>query len=425
MTPHRGFKVLAKLVPPRGRWLAMLTGAVLVAVLAAWAHWYRPQEAHYRGRPTSYWAGLFLSNPELRCTGQYAPYTTAPSRLPSLVPAFVQVWWDSLFQPPRFQTDPDAEPVLAELLRRPNEELRLAAARMLTLHGSAGIRQAVPVLMQAFRSNRVGVRDEVISVLSLHYTYRYSQCDPEVLKAAALALRELFDEEADWRWRVAIVNALRTVDGEAANEAEAAEGRHYSDWNYNLSQFPTGWTTERRERSGVGFDWPYPSDWQCTKDPSAPGELGLVLAQTVELTPGRCNFCLVDKPSVRDVELTISVKARDGKSHQGGGLVWRYQYAGTYYLARLDPLEGILCVEKLVGRIHTRLAAKEGLHIRAGEWHTLVVRHVAAKIECSLDGEKCLEANDSEIDSAGRFGLWTEADARTYFANSRMTDLSR
>jgi hypothetical protein len=39
------------------------------------------------------------------------------------------------------------------------------------------------------------------------------------------------------------------------------------------------------------------------------------------------------------------------------------------------------------------------------------------KISCSLNGKKMIEATDDTFKSAGYIGLWTKADAVTYFDN--------
>ena len=62
-----------------------------------------------------------------------------------------------------------------------------------------------------------------------------------------------------------------------------------------------------------------------------------------------------------------------------------------------------------------QLATKEGLKAPVGEWHTLAVRMKGDVIECSLNGKKQLEATDAMFSKAGKIGLWTKADAQTYF----------
>ena len=50
-----------------------------------------------------------------------------------------------------------------------------------------------------------------------------------------------------------------------------------------------------------------------------------------------------------------------------------------------------------------------------GKWFTLSVRHDGEAITCLLDGKKYLEVKDGAITKAGKVGLWTKANAQTYF----------
>jgi hypothetical protein len=43
------------------------------------------------------------------------------------------------------------------------------------------------------------------------------------------------------------------------------------------------------------------------------------------------------------------------------------------------------------------------------------VTTVGAKITCYLDGQKHLEAEDTTFPEAGMIGLWSKADAQSYF----------
>ena len=56
----------------------------------------------------------------------------------------------------------------------------------------------------------------------------------------------------------------------------------------------------------------------------------------------------------------------------------------------------------------------------AGEWHTLKIRQVGDRIECLIDGKKQIEAKDATFTRAGKVGLWTKADAQTYFDDFRV-----
>jgi len=127
----------------------------------------------------------------------------------------------------------------------------------------------------------------------------------------------------------------------------------------------------------------------------------------------------------KDVELRVAFKAVKGDKDQGGGFVWRYQDANNYYVARFNPLEDNYRLYHVVAGKRTQLVTKEEIKIPTGTWHTLAIKHVGDKIECSFDGKKQIEATDTTIQKPGKVGLWTKADAQTYFDNFQAIDLGK
>lgn len=159
------------------------------------------------------------------------------------------------------------------------------------------------------------------------------------------------------------------------------------------------------------------SEWKVVPDATA--KSGYALAQTAEGPGPLFNLCVVSGPKLADVKLSVKVKAVGGKIDQGGGLVWRYEDANNYYVCRYNPLESNFRLYKVVAGKRTQLASKGGLKVPEGRWFTVSVAHKGDAIECSLDGTKQLEAKDATFASAGRFGLWSKADARSHFDELR------
>lgn len=71
----------------------------------------------------------------------------------------------------------------------------------------------------------------------------------------------------------------------------------------------------------------------------------------------------------------------------------------------------------------TQLATKEEIKVPAGEWHTLAIQMKGNEILCLLDGKKLLDAKDDTFTKSGKVGLWTKADAQTYFDDFRAKEL--
>ena len=182
----------------------------------------------------------------------------------------------------------------------------------------------------------------------------------------------------------------------------------------DLGRAPAGWTVDRTGK-GEG------SVWKVVADATAPSGGGVALAQTAESPDKMFNLCVFDDGRWKDVELRVAFKAVRGKLDQGGGLVWRYRDADNYYVARMNPLEDNLRLYKVVDGKRTQLETKEELKVPANEWHTLGVAMKGDRIEVRLDGKKYLEAADTTFPTAGKVGLWSKADAQTYFDDFRVS----
>lgn len=172
-------------------------------------------------------------------------------------------------------------------------------------------------------------------------------------------------------------------------------------------KLPQGWTATK---TGDGEG----SVWKVVEDKMAP-KGSKVLAQTAASPGPLFNLCVADDTEFQDVELSVSFKAVTGKIDQGGGMVWRYLDADNYYVARFNPLEDNLRLYKVIAGKRIQLATKEELEAPPDEWHKLTVTMKGDQIECALNGKKYLEVKDDTFKKVGRVGLWTKADAQTYF----------
>jgi hypothetical protein len=182
----------------------------------------------------------------------------------------------------------------------------------------------------------------------------------------------------------------------------------------DYGKVPAGWTADK---TGKGDG----SVWKVVADETAPSKTGHVLAQTAESPNAMFNLCVVNDPKLKDVEVSVASKAVKGEKDQGGGIIWRYQDANNYYVARMNPLEDNYRLYHVFAGKRTQIAGKEGLKVPAGVWHTLKIEMAGDKIECYLDGKKEIEFMDNTIEKAGKVGVWTKADAQTYFDDFKVS----
>ena len=156
--------------------------------------------------------------------------------------------------------------------------------------------------------------------------------------------------------------------------------------------------------------------WEVVTTPA-----GKALAQKAENPDATFNVALASGTSARDLELSVRVKPVAGKEDRGGGLVWRAKDSKNYYIARYNPLEDNFRVYKVVDGVRTMF--RDAKAPRLEGWRSIRVVMKGDHIECYLDGMKALDARDSTFPDAGRVGLWSKADAQSYFDDLTLRSL--
>jgi hypothetical protein len=139
-----------------------------------------------------------------------------------------------------------------------------------------------------------------------------------------------------------------------------------------------------------------------------------VVAQLAKNEGDYYNLLVLDKLNYQDFTMTVKLKAIAGEEDQGGGLVWRYIDNNNYYIARYNPLEHNFRFYRVVNGNRKQLISVD-CDIKTGIWVAMTIEMKGDKITCSLNGSKMIEALDDTFKSAGNIGLWTKADAVTYF----------
>lgn len=190
------------------------------------------------------------------------------------------------------------------------------------------------------------------------------------------------------------LTAFAVVLGAAAVAAETAR-RTWTFDDATVGKLPAGF------RGEVG-------DWAVARDG---GEK--VLSQRAKNPDDVFNVILATDTRAANVDLTVKLKAIAGKDDQGGGLVWRAGDKDNYYLARYNPLEDNFRLYKVEKGKRTMFKSAD-IKATAG-WHTLRVTMQGKHMVCYYDGVKQLEADDETFSEAGMIGLWSKADAQSYF----------
>jgi Domain of Unknown Function (DUF1080) len=207
---------------------------------------------------------------------------------------------------------------------------------------------------------------------------------------------------APWTWRnraawfvVGTLLGIVSLQGPGSSFADGAKKRAWDFESDEPGRIAGGFSAE------VGT-------WEVVRD----GD-NRVLAQKATNPDATFNVALVSDTRVKDVDISVRLRAVAGELDRGGGVVWRARDKDNYYIARYNPLEDNFRVYKVENGKRTQFASTNV----AGDknWHTLRVTMTSSHITCYLDGKKYLEADDATFPDAGRIGLWSKADAQSYF----------
>lgn len=165
-------------------------------------------------------------------------------------------------------------------------------------------------------------------------------------------------------------------------------------------------------------DWVAPTGkWMVVKE-----ENNKVLKQSAANSGSTFNICVNNKLLYQDLQLQVKLKAASGKEDQGGGLVWRYIDKNNYYIVRANPLEKNVVLYKVENgkRKDLPLIGKGRTYgmdapMETAKWHTLKVNVQQNMFTVLFDGKELFKVKDDTFKEAGLVGVWTKADAQTYF----------
>jgi hypothetical protein len=168
---------------------------------------------------------------------------------------------------------------------------------------------------------------------------------------------------------------------------------------------PHGWV--------AGITGPGAPLWSVEADPSAPSKPN-VLKQAAEVGSHSYPWCIKKNVSVTNGAVEVKFKPLSGKEDQAGGLIWRWQDANNYYIARANALEDNVIIFRTVK------GTREELHrvpvkIASNQWHTLHVDFQGSHFIVTCDGQKVIEWDDDTFKKPGPVGVWTKADSVVVF----------
>jgi Domain of Unknown Function (DUF1080) len=123
-----------------------------------------------------------------------------------------------------------------------------------------------------------------------------------------------------------------------------------------------------------------------------------------------------------DLDLSARFKPISGQEDQAGGLVFRAQDGGSYWITRANALENNVRLYTMRNDNRTEIASANR-QVASGVWHELTVEVRGDRIRVRYDGEWVIDHQDPTF-GAGRIGLWTKSDSVTCFDDVLVTAVS-
>lgn len=190
-------------------------------------------------------------------------------------------------------------------------------------------------------------------------------------------------------------------------EPEATPGRQWNFDNAAPGSLPGSFIV------GTLFDGRPAGEWKILITDRAQSA-SQVLAQVLPKGTDQAHkLLLVEGTESSNVDVTVSYLAVAGKADLGGGLVWRAADDRNYYLLRASLVEQKIRLYRVVKGVQQ--VVKQIDHpLSAAGWHRLRIMQRGCEIKAQYDEALLFRVCDNTF-SVGRIGLWTKADAVTYF----------
>jgi hypothetical protein len=182
----------------------------------------------------------------------------------------------------------------------------------------------------------------------------------------------------------------------------------------DLNKLPDGWSQYYTGKNGEK------PNWQVVDDNG-----NKVLVQLTKNNPNyHFNDIVFDNIITKNVELQVRIKAVSGNKDQGGGFIWRFTDADNYYVVRENPLEDNVVLYKVENGERTDLPLLNkgrtyGVSVdKLGNgWNTLKLKVENNLFTVYLNNKQIFQVKDNTFKNTGKTGLWTKADAVSYFDN--------
>jgi hypothetical protein len=205
---------------------------------------------------------------------------------------------------------------------------------------------------------------------------------------------------------------MEAINREASfnDSLEARQTVKFDFENLETAKLPEGWSQYFTGSGGT--------DWQVLEEDG-----NNVLGQLYSDNPNNhFNIIVNDSIMAKNMILNVRLKGEAGRIDQGGGFIWRFRDKNNYYVVRANPLEDNVVLYKVEDGKRTDLPLIDkgktyGVDVdKLGDsWNKLKLVVKDSLFTVYLNEEELFKVEDHTFSTAGKVGLWTKADAVTYF----------
>ena len=142
-----------------------------------------------------------------------------------------------------------------------------------------------------------------------------------------------------------------------------------------------------------------------------------VLAQTSQdATDEHFPLFIYDGETFKDFKFTTRFKIVSGAVEQMAGVVFRFQNASNFYVARASALGHNVRFYKMVDGVRSDPLGPL-LDVSTNVWHTLAVQCHGNEITLWFDDQLVMPTLQDNTFALGKVGFWTKSDAVSYFCD--------
>jgi hypothetical protein len=165
-----------------------------------------------------------------------------------------------------------------------------------------------------------------------------------------------------------------------------------------------------------------PVRWEVLEADDGPSGDRVLGQLSDDKTNKRYPLLVCETFSAKDVDVSVKFKTISGQVDASGGLIFRCANPNNFYVVRANSLEGNVVAYKTENGKRSNIGVKgQGdaygvkVDVPHQQWNTLRVRVQENLFEIFLNARKLFEVENDTFTIAGKVGLWTKADAVTYF----------